>query len=118
MTCHGHLIGELVRHVTGSKLSPFVAHEIARPLGAGFLMGVEKREYPRIATHVLPTEPAQFELSKLDPLRIPAKAKLIDAGRHLTISFVMNTPNAGIIGGPRASALINTAYACPKVHGV
>lgn len=227
MTCHGHLIGELVRRVTGSKLSPFFAHEIAKPMGADFLMGVEKRDYSRIATHVLPTEPAQYDLSKLDPHSVSARTllnpphdpayrltdnyrqadigasngygnahsvsrvlsllandgqvdgvgllspktinrifepqvtgidrvlgiplswgigyalpippmlpflppgskvcfwggyggsmTLIDVERRMTISFVMNKLNTGIIGGPRVSALVDTAYACLNAPGV
>jgi hypothetical protein len=43
---------------------------------------------------------------------------LIDVERRMTISFVMNKLNAGIIGGPRVSALVDTAYACLNAPGV
>jgi CubicO group peptidase (beta-lactamase class C family) len=221
LMCHGHLIGELVRRVSGLKLSPFFANEIARPLGADFLMGVGRSEYPRIASHMLPTEPATFDLTSLDPQGIAAKTllnpahdpafrltdtfrqadigasngygnahsvsralsllvnggalngtrllspktidrifepqitgidrvlgiplswgigyalpippmmpflpegskvcfwggyggsmTLMDVGRRMTISFVMNKLNNGIIGGPRVNTLVETAYEC------
>ncbi len=227
LMCHGHLIGELVRRVTGLKLSPFFANEIARPLGADFLMGVGKSDYGRIANHLLPTAPEEFDLTALDPSGIsaktllnpphdpayrltdtyrqadigasngygnahsvsrvlsllandgavngirllspktidrifepqvqgidrvlgipltwgigyalpmppllpflPADAKvcfwggyggsltLIDVGRRMTISFVMNKLNTGIIGGPRVNTLVDTAYACLNESGL
>ena len=43
---------------------------------------------------------------------------LIDVERRMTISFVMNKLNTGIIGGPRVSALVVTAYACLNAPGV
>ncbi len=54
MICHGHLIGELVRRVTGLKLSAFFAREIAGPLGADFHMGIQPSNYHRLADQMPP----------------------------------------------------------------
>jgi CubicO group peptidase (beta-lactamase class C family) len=60
----GHLIGELVRRVTGKSLKQFVAEEIAGPLGADFQIGAAQRDWERIAPVVAPP-PLPFDLEAL-----------------------------------------------------
>jgi CubicO group peptidase (beta-lactamase class C family) len=62
----GHLIGEVVRRVTGKTLKQFVAEEIAGPLGADFQIGAREADWRRIA-NVIPPPPFPFDLSVLDP---------------------------------------------------
>ena len=45
----GHLIGEVIRRVTGKTLGRFVTEEIARPLDADFHIGVDDADFPRVA---------------------------------------------------------------------
>lgn len=45
----GHLIGEVVRRVTGQSLGTFFRTEIAEPLGADFHIGTPREHFPRIA---------------------------------------------------------------------
>ena len=49
----GHLIGEIVRRVTGQSLGAFFASEIAGPLDADFHIGIADEHIPRIS----PLEP-------------------------------------------------------------
>ena len=57
---YGHLIGEVVRRVTGKKLGRFLADEVAGPLGADFQIGTPESDWPRIAQIVAPPPlPAQ-----------------------------------------------------------
>ncbi|KAJ9664368.1 hypothetical protein H2198_000297 [Neophaeococcomyces mojaviensis] len=49
----GHLVGELVRRVTGKSLKEFVADEIAGPLHADFQIGVREQDLPRVSDVVL-----------------------------------------------------------------
>ncbi|WP_413783560.1 serine hydrolase domain-containing protein [Mycolicibacterium neoaurum] len=51
---HGHLIGEVVRRVTGKPLKQFVVEEIADPLGADFQIGARPEDVPRIAEIIAP----------------------------------------------------------------
>ncbi len=47
---YGHLVGELVRRISGRSLSTFVADEIAGPLGLdGLFVGAPEAELPRAA---------------------------------------------------------------------
>jgi len=62
----GHLIGELVRRLTGKHLKTFVAEEIAGPLGADFQIGAREADWDRIAP-VTPPPPLPFDFASLDP---------------------------------------------------
>jgi CubicO group peptidase (beta-lactamase class C family) len=63
---YGHVVGEIVRRVSGKTLKAFVADEIAGPLGADFSIGVPRSEYDRIS-NVVPPPPANLDLSQLPP---------------------------------------------------
>jgi CubicO group peptidase (beta-lactamase class C family) len=63
---YGHVVGELVRRVSGKGLRAFVAEEIAGPLGADFTIGVPRSEYGRVS-EVIPPPPASLDFSQLPP---------------------------------------------------
>ncbi len=50
----GHLIGEIVRRVTGQSLGNFFRQEIAEPLGADFHIGTPESAEPRICDLIPP----------------------------------------------------------------
>ncbi len=54
---YGHLIGEVVRRVSGRTLKRFVAEEIAGPLGADFQLGATPEDDGRIAEIIAPADP-------------------------------------------------------------
>jgi CubicO group peptidase (beta-lactamase class C family) len=54
---HGHLIGEVLRRITGKSLKQFVAEEIAGPLGADFQIGAKPEDLPRVSDVILPADP-------------------------------------------------------------
>lgn len=56
---HGHLIGEVLRRVTGTTLKQFVADEIAGPLGADFQIGAGQGDSERIAEIVPAPNPME-----------------------------------------------------------
>jgi CubicO group peptidase (beta-lactamase class C family) len=62
----GHLIGEVLRRITGSPLKQFVADEIAGPLGADFQIGAAEADWDRIAD-VVPPPPLPIDMAALDP---------------------------------------------------
>jgi len=61
----GHLIGEVVRRITGKSLGTFFADEIAGPLGADFHIGLDPKHDARVAT-VVPPPPMEFDLASMD----------------------------------------------------
>ncbi|MEU0541831.1 serine hydrolase domain-containing protein [Nocardia sp. NPDC005978] len=61
---YGHLIGELVRRITGRTLGQFFAAELAGPLGADFHIGTGPEHFDRIAT-LIPPELPEFDQSLL-----------------------------------------------------
>ena len=66
----GHLVGEIVRRVTGLPLKRFVAEQIAGPLGADFQIGAGERDWPRIAP-VVPPPPLPIDLAVAADPRVP-----------------------------------------------
>ena len=50
----GHMVGELVRRVTGKSLGQFITEEIAEPLEADFRLGALEKDWPRIADTIMP----------------------------------------------------------------
>ena len=53
----GHLVGELVRRVSGKSLTQFIREELCAPLGADFQMGAKEEDVERIA-EIIPPPPA------------------------------------------------------------
>lgn len=62
----GHLLGEVVRRVTGKTLTRFVDEEIAGPLDADFRIGAREADWGRCA-EIIPPPPLPFDLASLDP---------------------------------------------------
>ncbi|GAB4588427.1 serine hydrolase domain-containing protein [Nocardia sp. IFM 10818] len=59
---YGHLVGELIRRITGRTLGEFFIEELSGPLGADFHIGTSADDLERIAT-LVPPEFAQFDQS-------------------------------------------------------
>src|SRR5262245_29216705 len=60
MLTYGHLIGEVIRRITGQRPGEFLAAQIAGPLGADFHIGLPPSEFRRVANVVplpFPVEP-------------------------------------------------------------
>jgi CubicO group peptidase (beta-lactamase class C family) len=62
----GHLVGEVVRRVSGTPLGQFFAKEIAGPLAADFHIGLDPSHDPRV-TDVIPPPPLELDPSLLSP---------------------------------------------------
>jgi CubicO group peptidase (beta-lactamase class C family) len=68
----GHLVGEVIRRITGMKLGEFLAKEVAGPLGADFSIGLAPSEFGRVA-NVIPPPPLPIDFSTLDPEMVAVK---------------------------------------------
>ena len=62
----GHLVGEVVRRVSGRSLGRFFAEEIAAPLGVDFQIGLDPAEFHRVSNVVAPP-PLPVDMTMLDP---------------------------------------------------
>ena len=65
----GHLIGELVRRVSGSSLTEFVRTELSEPLGADFQIGLRPEDDER-AAEIVPPPPHDIDFAALDPASV------------------------------------------------
>ncbi len=82
---HGHLIGEVVRRVTGKSLKDFVREEISEPLGADFQIGAGPGDAHRIAD-IIPSD---------EPLDLP-----LDQLSEIALKTFMGTPSPAIANSP------------------
>jgi len=109
----GHLVGEIVRRITGQSLGTFFAHEIAGPLGADFHIGlppdhdhrtVRVIPPPPLPVGTLPTDSIAYRAFTGPPLR--AEASWDEAWRRAEI------PAANGQGNARSVATVQTIVAC------
>ena len=75
MLNYGHLIGEVIRRITGQRLGEFFAAHIAGPLGADFHIGLPPSEFHRVANVVPPppVDPPPSDPTQLDPNSVAFK---------------------------------------------
>jgi CubicO group peptidase (beta-lactamase class C family) len=69
----GHLLGELVRRVSGKSLTDFVRTEIKEPLGADVQIGALEEDWPRVAEMIPPVPKPNEPVYELQPGSIPYK---------------------------------------------
>ncbi|OBF03902.1 serine hydrolase [Mycobacterium sp. ACS4054] len=81
----GHLVGELVRRITGTTLKQFVREQIAEPLGADLQIGARPEDDHRIAELVPPP-----------PLDVPLDAVPHDHPMYKTFAAIPPTPEAAL----------------------
>ena len=72
MMNYGHLIGEVIRRITGLRLGEFFAAQIAGPLGADFHIGLPPSEFHRVA-NVVPPPAEPTDLTQFDPNSVAFK---------------------------------------------
>lgn len=118
----GHLIGEVIRRITGQRLGQFFASEIAGPLVADFHIGLHPSEFSRVANVVPPPshsdEPAQLDTNSV------AYKTMTGPPNTAEISWTEGWRRADIgaangHGNARSVARIQSAVACGgEVNGV
>jgi CubicO group peptidase (beta-lactamase class C family) len=62
---YGHLVGEVIRRISGKSVGQFFADEIAGPLGAEFFIGLPASEEHRVTklSNAAPPNPADIEIT-------------------------------------------------------
>jgi CubicO group peptidase (beta-lactamase class C family) len=124
----GHLIGEVIRRITGQRLGEFFATHIAGRLGADFHIGLPPAEFHRIANVVvpppLPSDAPSFDPTQLDPNSVAFKTWTNPTGFRAESSWTEGFRRADIgaangHGNARSVARLQSAVACGgEVDGV
>ena len=104
---YGHLIGEVIRRITGQRLREFFAAHIAGPLGADFHIGVPPSEFHRVANLVPP--PAAAPAAPADLMQPDASSV---AFKTMT-NPAMSVETTWTEGWRRATSARATATAMP-----
>lgn len=68
----GHLLGELVRRVTGRSLGQFFREEVTDKLDADFYIGMDEKHAKRVAELIPPDPSSVEEMEELPPLGMRA----------------------------------------------
>jgi CubicO group peptidase (beta-lactamase class C family) len=128
MLTYGHLIGEVIRRITGQRLGEFFAEHVAGPLGADFHIGLPPSEFPRVTNVVvpppLPVDPPPFDPTQLDPDSVAFKTWTNPTGFPADYSWTEGWRRADIgaangHGNARSVARLQSAVACGgEVDGV
>jgi len=118
----GHLVGEVIRRITGLSLGTFFAREVAGPLHADFHIGLDPAEFHRVS-NVVPPPPLPVDFATMDPESVAVKTftgpapdasvAWTDAWRRAEIGAANGHGNA------RSVARIQSVVACGgEVDGV
>ncbi|MGV9709491.1 serine hydrolase domain-containing protein [Gordonia sp. NPDC003424] len=105
----GHLLGEIVRRVTGKHLKQFVAEEIAAPLGVDLQIGAKPEDDARIA-EIIPPPPLPIDIASLDtdsPVFKTFTGPAADAAAANTIEW-RRADMGALNGHTNARALVRT----------
>ncbi len=119
---YGHLIGEVIRRITGQRLGEFFAARIAGPLRADFHIGLPSSELHRLA-NVVPPPSHPVDLIQLDPNSTVFKS-IANPALQAEWSWTerwrrADSGAANGHGNARAVARIQSAVACGgEVDGV
>jgi CubicO group peptidase (beta-lactamase class C family) len=83
----GHLVGEVLRRVTGRSLGTFFRTEVAEPLGLDFWIGLPEEHEARVASSISPDPPAPdqplppfYAAAMTDPTSIPGMVLMNSGG--------------------------------------
>lgn len=108
----GHLIGEVVRRVTGKSIGEFFAQEIAGPLGADFHIGTADEHFSRIGELIAPSSgPAEAAIGDSIAART-FRNPAIDASHSRTAQWRRaQIPAANGHGNARSVVRVQTAVA-------
>ena len=123
MLTYGHLIGEVIRRITGQRLGEFFAAHIAGPLGADFHIGLPPSEFHRVANVVPPPCGGSTGTPQLDPNSVAFKT-WTNPSTPLESSWTEGWRRADIgaangHGNARSVARLQSAVACGgEVDGV
>jgi CubicO group peptidase (beta-lactamase class C family) len=123
---YGHLIGEVIRRITGQRLREFFAAHIAGPLGADFHIGLPTSEFHRVANLVPPpaaAPAAPADLMQPDPSSVAFKT-MTNPAMSVETTWTEGWRRADFgagngHGNARSLARIQSAVACGgEVDGV
>jgi CubicO group peptidase (beta-lactamase class C family) len=118
----GHLVGEVIRRITGTSLGAFFADEVAGPLGGDFHIGLDPADDERVS-NVVPPPTIPFDLESLDPDSVMMKTftgPSMDASIATTEAWRRAEIGAGNgHGNARSVARIQSVVACDgEIDGI
>jgi len=90
---YGHLIGEVVRRITGRSLKDFVRDDIAEPLGADVQIGADTAAGRHVA-ELVPPPPRDLGLARLGPTI--RRSRRLPRSRQAPVASLWPRPHRGV----------------------
>jgi CubicO group peptidase (beta-lactamase class C family) len=111
----GHLVGEVLRRITGQLPGDLIRTELTEPLGADFHVGLDPADFARVSD-VVPPPPLPVDLASLDPDSIIVKTftrPFVHAAQANTDAWRRaQIPAANGHGNAHSVARIQSVLAC------
>jgi CubicO group peptidase (beta-lactamase class C family) len=112
---YGHLIGEVIRRITGQRLGEFLAAQVVGRLGTDFYIGLPLDKFQRVA-NVVPPPSSPHDANTLDPESVAFKS-LFNPMLRAELSWTEAWRRAEIgasngHGNARSLARLQSAVAC------
>jgi CubicO group peptidase (beta-lactamase class C family) len=108
----GHLVGEVVRRVTGHSLGTFFRTQVAEPLGLDFWIGLPEEHETRVALNISPDPPAPgqplpefYTAAMTDPTSLPGMVVWNSGG--ILVPGAVNTCEVHAAEIPSANGITN-----------
>jgi CubicO group peptidase (beta-lactamase class C family) len=113
----GHLIGEVIRRITGQRPGEFVRDHLAGPLGADFHIGLDPAQYDRVA-ELVPVPPPVLDGGPVDPASVAVRTftgpALSDPAEFATEAFRRADIGAG--NGHGTAMALSQLHAATPAH--
>ena len=108
---YGHLVGELVRRISGKDIGTFFAEEVAGPLGLEFWIGLPESEESRVAP-LIPSPPPPPEMvemmaSFMGPDSLGGRALSLGGAFAVEGEMIFNTRGMHAAQIPAANGITN-----------
>jgi CubicO group peptidase (beta-lactamase class C family) len=107
----GHLLGEVLRRITGKTMGTFFREEVAEPLGADFHIGLDEKHDPRVG-ELIPPETAVTVDSDSKLAKAMANPGLSAERSRDRAWRAAEIPAANGHGNARSVARVASALAC------
>jgi CubicO group peptidase (beta-lactamase class C family) len=107
----GHLIGEIVRRISGRSLGTFFREEVAEPLGLDFWIGLPEEHEPRVAPNISaeldPTQPIPtfYQAALTDPASVAGMVVMNSGG--ILLPDAVNNRQVHAADIPSANGITN-----------
>ena len=95
----GYITGELVRRIDGRPIEQFIAAELAEPMDADFILGVNDGDYARVVEHIPNAENELMNGGLINPDTMGMFAPMPEGGLGKALTRIVFPSGGGVSNG-------------------